>query len=1053
MKTKGKRKFSIISKPPDKRDTLTRELIHDLHVDDVNEDTLFKKINLNSVLCDHDRTSNKKSNCKKYCRCIECLGNDVWEKTYEKLVDEEEGNNITLRSIQEKPCGLNNTGNHCYVNSFIQIWFSYIPFREAVYNFLPIEDFTPKDLKINIQEIIMSLKKLFITMQITPFEEACALPLITLLKLDNEQNDALEFTTLFFSTLERELGNHPNGVELKTLLQTCLTGRQQRTLVCSCGHESERSEEISNLHLSIEDVKTLPMAIKNYFQTEKLEDFKCSSCQKSGFVEKKLKLIKIPPVLLIQLNRVSYDASGRNVKVKTAIQYPRVMKSSMINEDLDDDIEYELFAVMIHEGKETHCGHYYDIIKDPSSGKWFKYNDRVVEEVKAPGYIDEPSSKTKSDMKGCYALLYKVKNDNEPVPQPEDNLRCKIEEELNELFKIEKEGTVSDKLWRYVFKKYYEQVKTIWRNLKSFDKIVDKKDFVWFPTDVLKEFNSYLHELYGKKQTVPEEMKTIEDYDKLEEIVYKRGDITPVSFELCCHRKIYLELILSGKMKAVSKEAAQGILSLLSLNVFSSKDYSEYISNELPTVDEICYECIRILIRRIENENGLEATEKLLKKLNGDINRRMYGGNFITTPYNGELADGYWISRDDFRNYRKLAMLSIGEKFKVNDSTYLMIFTNDISNIMELDDVKGESNSPIEEEQYTKKPKVDLNLDTFSDLNLGTQEKLSSLIFNESLKCEHGHLSIKKKRFYVTESEWKQLIKPFSNFYEVPFSKEECSDCTSIQSCEDLRRQNYASKIGTLKQTLGPMARTIENRDIMNNGSYSLGICKRFLKNIINYKSCDRVDEISGICQECVLCEEHNKPFLSPGIKKYEEMLAPIDDVEWTMIKAAVLNVGFLEEPKKISLTQIDNEEDFEFCQACNSKEFKDQENSRYIYPEGGTVYIRVSKADECDKIELSRFGRRSRKNELALKMLSTETIFQLKYRIGQEIRCDPLCLQIFKKDEELKNLLTLEESKVPHNNEDFPLQAIINNNNGGQDIVFEERPIEKGFKDTVLGF
>jgi len=32
---------------------------------------------------------------------------------------------------------------------------------------------------------------------------------------------------------------------------------------------------------------------------------------------------------------------------------------------------------MIHEGQNTHCGHYYDIIKDPVAGQWFTYNDKV----------------------------------------------------------------------------------------------------------------------------------------------------------------------------------------------------------------------------------------------------------------------------------------------------------------------------------------------------------------------------------------------------------------------------------------------------------------------------------------------------------------------------------------------------------------------------------------------------------------------------------------------------------------------------------------------------
>lgn len=34
---------------------------------------------------------------------------------------------------------------------------------------------------------------------------------------------------------------------------------------------------------------------------------------------------------------------------------------------------------MVHEGETTEFGHYFDIIRHPKSGTWFKYNDEVRE--------------------------------------------------------------------------------------------------------------------------------------------------------------------------------------------------------------------------------------------------------------------------------------------------------------------------------------------------------------------------------------------------------------------------------------------------------------------------------------------------------------------------------------------------------------------------------------------------------------------------------------------------------------------------------------------------
>ena len=67
---------------------------------------------------------------------------------------------------------------------------------------------------------------------------------------------------------------------------------------------------------------------------------------------------------------------------------------------------------MIHEGQSAHCGHYYDLIKDPTLGKWFSYNDKSVAEVKvAPGVTAEKQSigRSQPDMRGCYALIYRKK--------------------------------------------------------------------------------------------------------------------------------------------------------------------------------------------------------------------------------------------------------------------------------------------------------------------------------------------------------------------------------------------------------------------------------------------------------------------------------------------------------------------------------------------------------------------------------------------------------------------------------------------------------------------
>lgn len=64
-----------------------------------------------------------------------------------------------------------------------------------------------------------------------------------------------------------------------------------------------------------------------------------------------------------------YCSTGRKKKIHSPLQYPRVLQLG--------NAKYDICAVMIHEGPNADCGHYYDLIKHPGTGQWFTYNDEV----------------------------------------------------------------------------------------------------------------------------------------------------------------------------------------------------------------------------------------------------------------------------------------------------------------------------------------------------------------------------------------------------------------------------------------------------------------------------------------------------------------------------------------------------------------------------------------------------------------------------------------------------------------------------------------------------
>jgi ubiquitin C-terminal hydrolase len=99
---------------------------------------------------------------------------------------------------------------------------------------------------------------------------------------------------------------------------------------------------------------------------------------------KSTSFLKLPPVLLVQLKRFSYNQASL-VKINKKIEFHRFLnlnnymtttKEETKTGDSNDNL-YELYAVIVHEG-DTSYGHYYAYIKNPKQGTtnpFIKFND------------------------------------------------------------------------------------------------------------------------------------------------------------------------------------------------------------------------------------------------------------------------------------------------------------------------------------------------------------------------------------------------------------------------------------------------------------------------------------------------------------------------------------------------------------------------------------------------------------------------------------------------------------------------------------------------------
>jgi hypothetical protein len=176
-----------------------------------------------------------------------------------------------------------------------------------------------------------------------------------------------------------------------------------------------------------------------------------------------------PPIMMVTLNRFYFDVktlSRKKRKDPIDLSYsititPEFLHSEDIKEN--DEIVYDLYAIVIHSGMSAHSGHYYTIAKDPMSQDkpvWKSYNDAMVSDI-SDDFLAEISSKIKYDTP--YILFYKerkpglrtmkmkdegIRDDCLGVNLPDDyytNFHSNIPETLKKFVETDSESYLKEK--------------------------------------------------------------------------------------------------------------------------------------------------------------------------------------------------------------------------------------------------------------------------------------------------------------------------------------------------------------------------------------------------------------------------------------------------------------------------------------------------------------------------------------------------------------------------------------------------------------------------------
>ena len=179
-----------------------------------------------------------------------------------------------------------------------------------------------------------------------------------------------------YHLVSEELPSDPSIISL--LFQ----GEHNQVITCkNCHYESVSIEPFTILSLSLPGSGncTLEMLLSNNYETG-LIDYTCTSCNKVGKCARKTVIQRLPPVLVLHLNRFEYNISAR--KKQNYVDFP--LQNLSLKEHVQNNANlplYNLCAVSNHYGTLS-GGHYTCYCKPSHENIWYQCDDKNVTKLK-----------------------------------------------------------------------------------------------------------------------------------------------------------------------------------------------------------------------------------------------------------------------------------------------------------------------------------------------------------------------------------------------------------------------------------------------------------------------------------------------------------------------------------------------------------------------------------------------------------------------------------------------------------------------------------------------
>ncbi|XP_049372603.1 ubiquitin carboxyl-terminal hydrolase 20-like [Solanum verrucosum] len=272
---------------------------------------------------------------------------------FRKIV-EEETKLIEYKPVKITGIGMCNLGNTCFLNVVVQSFMHTVVLLQllrSIDHVSPCQSYYHGFCVVCIIRELIDVSIFYGRFSVRPTKLVSQLKNFSSYFGQNQQEDAHEFLQCFLNQLE----SCCDYLETKDNIVMEVFGGHlvSKLRCCNCGHTSVTREPLIDISLEIEDVDSGPfgkqLLIDHAVATLHLKRFK-----NNGLVSQKV---------------------GKHVL------FPLELDMLLYTNDINnEEMKYDLYAVIVHSGPSISSGHYYTFIRC-APNEWYKFDDEKVDYV------------------------------------------------------------------------------------------------------------------------------------------------------------------------------------------------------------------------------------------------------------------------------------------------------------------------------------------------------------------------------------------------------------------------------------------------------------------------------------------------------------------------------------------------------------------------------------------------------------------------------------------------------------------------------------------------